>query len=319
MTIKTSKHEKKGHTSTPYDDVHRTLINDCPGLMIPLVNEMFHRNHALGENVNVLNNELFLNRQDGIQLERITDSNLKIEDQRYHIECQSKEDGTILVRIFEYDSQIALQDSILEGNTLYVKFPNAAVIYLRHKKSTPSYMSIHIEVPGDECCYQVPVLKAQNYTVEEIFRKKLYYLIPFHIFVFEQGFQMYEKEEAKRQELLQEYNSIMKGLEQETTKGNMTEYIRCTLVDMSKKVLLHIADRYATVKESVGEIMGGQILDYEAKDILNKGIKLGLEESLRHMVSKKWEKGQTIAQIAEDLLEEEETIRGLVEDLTKER
>lgn len=115
----------------------------------------------------------------------------------------------------------------------------------------------------------------------------------------------------------------MKELEQETAKGNMTEYIRCTLVDMSKKVLLHIADRYATVKESVGEIMGGQILDYEAKDILNKGIKLGLEEgrreSLRHMVSKKWKKGQTIAQIAEDLLEEEETIRGLVEDLTKER
>lgn len=37
------------------------------------------------------------------------------------------------------------------------------------------------------------------------------------------------------------------------------------------------------------------------------------------MVSKKWERVQTIAQIAEDLLEEEETIRGLVEDLTKEK
>lgn len=28
-------------TSTPYDDVFRTLLNDCTSLMIPLINEVF--------------------------------------------------------------------------------------------------------------------------------------------------------------------------------------------------------------------------------------------------------------------------------------
>ena len=28
-------------TSTPYDDVFRTLLNDCRGLVIPLINEVF--------------------------------------------------------------------------------------------------------------------------------------------------------------------------------------------------------------------------------------------------------------------------------------
>ena len=29
-------------SSTPYDDVFRTLLTDCTELMIPVVNEIFH-------------------------------------------------------------------------------------------------------------------------------------------------------------------------------------------------------------------------------------------------------------------------------------
>lgn len=36
------------------------------------------------------------------------------------------------------------------------------------------------------------------------------------------------------------------------------------------------ANRYEKVKEEVKEIMGGKILDYEAKDIRNKGIQMGI-------------------------------------------
>ena len=35
---------KKNDTSTPYDDAHRTMLNDCPWLIIPVVNEMFQKN-----------------------------------------------------------------------------------------------------------------------------------------------------------------------------------------------------------------------------------------------------------------------------------
>ena len=53
------------NTTTPYDDVHRTMLNDCPELIIPVVNEMFHKRHNDKETVTVLNNEFFINRQDG--------------------------------------------------------------------------------------------------------------------------------------------------------------------------------------------------------------------------------------------------------------
>ena len=71
---KNKKLNTESNTATPYDDVHRTMINDCPTLIIPVVNEMFHKKHSDNEKIIVLNNEFFINRQGGIQAERITDT-----------------------------------------------------------------------------------------------------------------------------------------------------------------------------------------------------------------------------------------------------
>ena len=32
--------------NTPYDDVFRTLLNDCSSLIIPVVNEIFHESYS---------------------------------------------------------------------------------------------------------------------------------------------------------------------------------------------------------------------------------------------------------------------------------
>lgn len=33
-------------TSTPYDDVFRTLLNDCSSLIIPVINEVFGESYS---------------------------------------------------------------------------------------------------------------------------------------------------------------------------------------------------------------------------------------------------------------------------------
>lgn len=35
-----------GKSSTPYDDVFRTLLNDCSSLMIPVINEVFGEHYS---------------------------------------------------------------------------------------------------------------------------------------------------------------------------------------------------------------------------------------------------------------------------------
>lgn len=311
----TNKLNNEGNTATPYDDVHRTMLNDCPRLIIPVVNEMFHKQHSENEKITVLNNEFFVNRQNGTQTERITDTHFLIGSVRYHLECQSSIDGTIMYRIFEYDSQIAMQDSFLRKDKLTVKFPNTAVLYLRHNKNTPDYMTMEIQVPGASCSYAIPVLKVQRYSIHEIFEKKLFFLLPFHIFVYESKFNEYDTDEAKLKELTQVYEEIVRKLNAYAEKKVIDEYTKLMIIDMSKKVLEHLANKYSNVKEGVGIIMGGKILDYPAKDILNRGRAEGDRNRLVSIVQKKLANGQSVEKIAEDLLEEQVVIEQIVEEL----
>lgn len=306
---------KKNNTSTPYDDAHRTMLNDCPWLIIPVVNEMFQKKHSDKEKITVLNNEFFLNKQDGEQAERITDTNFMIGSDRYHLECQSTPDGTIMYRVFEYDSQIALQSSEILEDKLIVKFPNTAVLYLRHNKRTPEKMTMEIRVPGATCSYPVPILKVQNYTIEEIFAKDLLFLIPFHIFLYEKDFKEYESNENRLEELICLYEEIMDRLNSYAIEQRIDEYTKRTIIDMSKKVLEHLAKKYSNVKERVGAIMGGKILDYEAKDILNAGRAEGDKARLFSQVQKKLAKNKSVEVIAEELEEELEVIVTLVEEI----
>ena len=267
------KLNKEGSTATPYDDVYRTLLHDCASLIIPVVNEVFQKRHGKDEKVTVLNNEFYITSADGKQKEKITDSNFVIGSTCYHFECQSTSDGTMILRVFEYGTQMAIRDSTIDENILTVKFPVAAVLYLRQTRNTPDEMTICIKVPGDFCNYRVPVLKVQQYSLEEIFEKRLFFLIPFHIFVYEKKFPVYEADEIRLEELTLIYEGIVKRLNTCAEEGIISEYEKGTVIAMSKKVLEALTEKYTKVQEGVKKIMGGQILDYEAKRILNKGKK----------------------------------------------
>lgn len=64
--------------NTPYDDVFRTLLNDCSSLIIPVINEIFGKHYTGNEKVEFLPNEHFLNQQDGNEEKRISDTNFRI-------------------------------------------------------------------------------------------------------------------------------------------------------------------------------------------------------------------------------------------------
>ena len=80
--------------------------------------------------------------------------------------------------------------------------------------------------------------------------------------------------------LKQEYEGIKNCLEEKTLNREIDEYTKCTIVDMSNKVLRHLAHKYENVKEGVGLVMGGRILDYEAKTIKSEGLREGRSEGL---------------------------------------
>ncbi len=63
-----------------------------------------------------------------------------------------------------------------------IRDTNFAVLYLRTYKKTPDKMKYVIVTPGGTVQYDVPIMKVQTYSLDDIFEKSLLMLIPFYIF-----------------------------------------------------------------------------------------------------------------------------------------
>ena len=265
---------------TPYDDAFRTMLNDCSPLLIPVINEVFGKHYSGTETIVPHPDTHFLNQQDGLEDKRITDSAFSIAQDKYLFECQARPDNSLLIRIFEYGTQIALDAGELVGNRLIVRIPNTAILYLRSYKTTPDKMTVEIQTPGGSVAYDVLTLQMKNYTVDDLCEKKLYFLIPFYIFTHEAQFPQYNRDAAKLEKLKQEYAGIMQRLDDAVKSGELPLHQMKSIVEMSKLVLRNIAKKYEKVKEGVDAVMGGRVLEYESKTIYKEGIAQGIAQGV---------------------------------------
>ena len=143
-------------------------------------------------------------------------------------------------------------------------------------------MTMAVITPGGDVAYEIPVVKVQDYGVEEIFQKRLLFLLPYYFLRYQ--LELLERDVDARLELRHTYQDIFQRLSLLEQGGEITEFTRQSLKAMIDKVAMFRAGKYAGVKKEVEEIMGGQILNYEAKDIRNSGIregkKLGIAEGI---------------------------------------
>ena len=270
---------------TAYDDSFRTMVQDCSGLIIPVVNVAFDEHYTGKEKIIFSPNEHFLPQDDGSETKRITDTSFVIVGldgarKRYHMECQALPDSRILIRLFEYDAQIALDDGEVEGEVLTVTFPHTAVLSLRHTSKTTDTMRVRMVTPGGEVEYTVPIVKVQQYSLADIFDKKLLFFIPFYIFSHEKDFSECESDESKLNELKDEYRLILVRMEELQKAGELDEFTKVCICNAAAHVIKKIAEKYQRVQEGVGQIMFGKVLQYEAKKVRNEGINIGRNEGI---------------------------------------
>ena len=349
-----TKTSKRLINSTPYDDVFRTMLNDCARFILPILNEVFGEDYDGTEEIIFANDYHFKNMQDGEEEKIITDSSFRVikggKEKKYHLECQSTIDNSMVLRFFEYDSQIALDDAVLEildknnhngsfqkknigqskkendkviGGRLTVTFPHSAVLFLRSNKNTSDVMQMRFITPGGKLEYYIPVIKMQKYSLKEIWGKKFYFLIPFYIFTHEANFPRYNEDDTALRGLMAEFSYIRRHLSELAEAGEITEFENRTIVELSKKVIDNIARKYEKITEGVDRIMGGHVIETEAKKILNRGRTEGRKqgrtegknEKLKELIEKKLAKGKSISQIADEVEETEETVLKLINEI----
>ena len=266
--------EREQDMANIYDGAFRTILNDCRKLIIPVINEIFGEAYTGDEEIRFFPNEHFLDQQDEADKERITDTNFTVFGKipkKYHVECESSlPDGRITIRLFEYDAQIALDEGEVTEETLTVTFPNTAVLYLRTYKKTPDKMKYVIVTPGGTVKYDIPIMKVQKYSLDDIFDKHLLMLIPFYIFSHENSFPEYNSNEQKLEKLKAEYQVILERLDGLEQQGVIGAFDKRTIIELSGDVIKEIAQKYENVQKGVGDMMSGALIETSARRLKNE-------------------------------------------------
>ena len=176
-------------------------------------------------------------------------------------------------------------------------FPNTAVLYLRTYKKTPDKMKYIIVTPGGTVQYDVPIMKVQTYSLNDIFEKDLLMLIPFYIFSHEKSFPEYNNNEQKLLELKAEYKKILEKLDELEQQKVIGAFDKRTIIEISGDVIKEIAQKYENVQRGVGDMMSGALIETSARRLKSEAE----NETKRKTALKLLKRGkQTVEEIAED-------------------
>ncbi|XME00913.1 hypothetical protein QYZ88_009255 [Lachnospiraceae bacterium C1.1] len=305
------KKENPMESSTPYDDAFRTMETKCDDLLIPFVNHIFGEKYDKRAIIKRLRNEEFIEHKNGSMEKKITDSSFEIifdeMIKKYHIECESSRyDGSILIRIFEYDSQIARTD--VEGDLYKVifDFPNTGLLLLRKTERTPENALIELKMPdGNAASYKVPFLRIWDYSIDEIFEHRLYMLIPFYIFKYENELDTIDGNTQELSNLLEEYKKIRARLDKENENGNLSAISLSVIIKLTHRVAYNLTMKRKNIQKKVGDLMGGHVIDLPEFKIYDNGkadgIAEGKAEGIRIFIEDKLEDGIPEETIVEKL------------------
>lgn len=183
------------------DQIMRVLFGMSKKTMVPLLNGLFDERHedkdvtirygngkftddALGR----IEGDLFLTVHSSLGREIV-----------YHIEFQTENDGSMVVRMFRYGFEKALERSRIEGTgeqgnaaganrdeeaaMPVIEFPRQLVIFLEENRRIGDTLSFRLRLPdGQEVVYRVPALKLWLLTSEQLKERSLYALLPLQVF-----------------------------------------------------------------------------------------------------------------------------------------
>ena len=277
--------------NTPYDDVFRTLLEKCSSLIIPVINEVFNTEYKMEEKVTLLANELFEKKEDGNVEKRVTDAHLMIHGNIYHIECQSRPDSTMQIRMIEYDFHIALSGREEKEGEQILRFPESAVLYLRHTKNTPDKLQVRLILPNkEEVCYSVPIIKVQEYTKEDILEKNLFFFIPYYILKFEKELEYIDRNREELEKLVKDYQDIYERVKKLESQKIVNQVYLHNLITLTGRLINVVANQHINIKREVNQ-MGGKVLELESEKIMENAMKQGLQRGIEQGIQQGIQQG----------------------------
>jgi len=278
--------------SVKLDQIVKSLFEVSSKAMIGIINECFGKDYE-PESVTVERQQSRFIKEN-LDYEAIeADIVLKVNDVKYHIEFQTKNDKTMEIRMFEYAFYLAKGDARIEDDgimTLYI--PNQAVIFIEENTGIRDQKVRIIFPDGKEVLYDIQTMRFWQYSVSMLREKKIYNLLPLTIFrhrktlqrVAEDRSKLLEEKERLREDIANLGKEIKWLIQEHELEGedvhkialamtNLTEYLNSKYIkdeDFDKEVIMMTKTLYDPIVEGKG-IEKGMEKGIKIQKLLIKG------------------------------------------------
>ena len=318
-------------SSMVYDNAFKTMSVRIPKLNIPLINEMFGTHYSMEDRLEYMSNEDTKISGDSHIEGRRSDSKLRLHGKRYHLECESTVKGDTAIRLFEYDWVDAVHNLKEQDGIYVVHLQNSGVLYLRSNRRTPKKITYKLILPGDvETEYQVPIVKNLDYSLEQIFEKQLYMLLPYYVLKYEKKLKNKGEKEEIVGSIEKDMTTIFNELTKQVKNHVLSDYEKNLLYQLIWNVGNQVFSKNQKIKRRMANIMGGQVLEFpwdieyrkQLKEARDEGFldgeTKGADRKLLSLICRKLAKNKPVENIADELEEDDiESIRHICEVAAK--
>ena len=232
-----------------YDKAFKRILTLSEKTVINLINGLFDTDYPTDSKITYNWTE----HEDKDLKRTLADSILTINGRdSYHIEAQMTEDEEIVFRFIEYGFGHAYKNRRYIDCGERMVFPRPCILYLDEgkKDKIPDEYTLIMEFENQgEFTYKVPVVKLQNFTVEELNEKKLIALLPFQLLKLRKKIQNIRTNENLME--LQNFvvNDIIDTIRKNEDVSNISHNDAHNLIELTMKLYMKIYSKYKELEE----------------------------------------------------------------------
>ena len=274
------------------DEILKYLFSTSNKVLVKLLNAIFEEDFKEYEvNLTVSNNEFIEDTLGVIRGDMFFDI-LKRDNNKvsYHLEFQTKNDNTMVIRMFEYGFKKAKENSNIDNSMRTLYFPKQKVIFFEENKNIEDLLNLKIIFPNNqEVIYCVDVIKYWEFTEEELIKRKMYPLIPLQLFSLRKELEVAQK---KNDILGEDFHKMLLAIQ------NLIEYLNRNYFNDDK-----LEEEVITMTKSLYD-----------PEVEKQGIQKGIEQGIKQGI-KQGEKKKSIEIAKKGILKglDNETIMDLTE------
>lgn len=292
------------------DEVLKFLFSTSNKVLVKLLNGIFDEKFDVDEvELTVSNNEFVEDDLGILRGDMFFDIlNKNHNKASYHIEFQTKNDNTMVIRMFEYGfkkgkEQLKNSKKFKEEiKTIY--FPKQKVIFFEENKSIKNQLKLKIIFPDEqEIIYTVDVIKYWEYTDKELKEKKMYPLMPLQLFNLRKELEKaHNKNDLKKiKELSKKAKNLAEKLAKESAK--LFEEDEILGEDFHKMLLaiqnlIEYLNRNYMKDENIENEVNKMTKTLYDPEVEKRGIEKGREEGIKSAIEKLLLSGMEAEKIA---------------------